>query len=160
MTDNPLSANDDQAHRPPVVTGAFPWAETTAAVIYVGTAMATGVLGNAAYDGLRAALGRLRRSQVSTAPKSPDPDIELVARTALKLRCEELGAEDLTGSAVDAMVWAAHPGWVVSFSVRNPGSIRSVSVSLSVDEQRADVRAEIRIPDELLAQRRDEQEDE
>ncbi|MFJ8579731.1 hypothetical protein [Micromonospora sp. NPDC093277] len=131
------------------------WAQST--VIYLGSAIASGVLGNVAYDGLKAALGRLRRGKVSPDPGPQDPDLVLLARAAVHARCADLGLDEQAGADVNAVCSHAAGGWEVLFRGRPDGV--TASVRLSVDDQRADVKAEVRLPQELISQPREVKDD-
>ncbi|SBT45353.1 hypothetical protein [Micromonospora narathiwatensis] len=160
MTDDPRPAGDHPAIQPPGPVTPVPhtrlnpielsgWAQAT--VVYIGSAVAAGVLGNIAYDGLKAALGRLRRGKVSPEPRLQDPDLVLLARTAVNVRCTELGIDGQAGADLNATCMPVSDGWEVLFR-RLPHGV-TASVRLSVDDQRADVKAEVRLPEELVSQR-------
>lgn len=117
--------------------------------------MAAGVIGNVTSDVLKAAIGRLRRREVSPDPLAPDSDLVLVARTAVNLQCAQLGVDEQAGADVEAFCFSAPDGWEVLFRARPRGV--AATVQLSVDEERADVKAEVRLPEKLFVDREDEE---
>ncbi|TNH29833.1 hypothetical protein FHG89_10640 [Micromonospora orduensis] len=109
-----------------------------AAAVWVGASAAAGVLGNAVYDALKAALGRLRRRKVATA----EDDLVLFARVALDLaRPALLDTDELFDREVYVSCREVRGGWRVTFY----SGEETVRVRLSVDDERQDVKAKVRL---------------
>ncbi|MFG2052247.1 hypothetical protein ACGFIW_33050 [Micromonospora sp. NPDC048935] len=128
------------------------WAQTTA--LFIGQAMAAGVIGNLTHEALKAALGKLRRRERARELLYHDPDFELVARTAVNWQCAQHGVADQAGAEVEAICSPTSDGsngLDVYFRDRPRGV--TATVHLSFDKQRADVKAEVRLPEKLVGQR-------
>ncbi|RAO26092.1 hypothetical protein ONO23_05495 [Micromonospora noduli] len=129
------------------------WAD--AALIFIGVAIGQGLIGNLTTDALKATFGRLGRHEVPPDPRAPDPDTVFLARSVLNARCAQLGINELTGDDVDAFCMPTSGGLEVLFRGRGRRRWATASVLLSVDEQRADIRAEVRLPETLVRRSRD-----
>ncbi|WP_200214358.1 hypothetical protein [Micromonospora coerulea] len=165
MTNDARPAGDSRAIRSQSSTAAnrgelihfSGWAEVV--VVFIGVAITNGLIGNLATDALKATFGRLRRREVPPDPRAPDPDIVFLARTVLNARCAQLGIEELAGDDVDAFCMPTSDGLEVLFRGRGRRRWATASVQLSVDEQRADVRAEVRLPETLVSRSREVDDD-
>ncbi|MGK5741400.1 hypothetical protein [Micromonospora sp. URMC 103] len=70
--------------------------------MFIGTSVGAGVLGNAAYDALKRALGR-RRPKESALPVADEADARLLAGLALRLHLHSLGRIDEAHEAIEAV---------------------------------------------------------
>jgi hypothetical protein len=154
-----IEANNGPAQAIPitddVIVHSSWWAQ--AAGIYIGAKVLDGMIGNAAYDAVKAALGRLLRRGVPADPGTPNADVVLVARTAVNARSETLGGDELVDADANVACWPTSDGVEVLFRGQPRGVV--ASVQLSIDEQRGDVRATVRLAEKPVSRRRDVEDD-
>ncbi|MEU9828552.1 hypothetical protein [Micromonospora chersina] len=139
--------------RMPMRGEAGPWLEMTA--LWLGSAGAAGVVGNAAYDVIKAGIGRLRRPEVP--PDAPDPELVLVAREAANRQGGDSGVLNLSPDRE-----LAEPGFDAScaltpdgceFLFWNPHYGPTAAVEFSLDEESGKVKVVVRVPEKLVSQR-------
>lgn len=161
MTNDARPAGDSRVIRSDSPTNAHPggelvhfsgWAETV--VFFIGVAIGQGLIGNLTTDALKATFGRLLRREVPPDPRAPDPDTGRLARAVLNARCAQLGIDELAGDDVDTFCMPTSNGLEILFRGRGPRRWATASVLLSVDEQRADIKAEVRLPETLVSRSR------
>ncbi|MFF4880226.1 hypothetical protein [Micromonospora sp. NPDC000668] len=89
------------------------------------------MIGNLAYDALKAAFGKLRRREASPDLMKPDPDVVLLGRTALDTRYGELDVDEVRVADVDVVCFRASDGVEVLFRAKPRGSRHRSSCRLT-----------------------------
>ena len=87
-------------------------------VLWVATAVGSGGLGNAAYDGLKLTVGRFRRREklgvIPASPRLVDDEVVLMARLAVRVLRTESGLDAGGLLEVGSMDWSGEEWrWVV-----------------------------------------------
>ncbi|BCL15611.1 hypothetical protein [Micromonospora sagamiensis] len=136
ISDRPPTGSRGGGH--PLRVDFAEWTQT--AVFWVGASATAGVIGNAAYDAIKAAVARLK-SVHPAGPRDRDPDAVLLARSTVNLRCVQLGTGELAAETVQEVLCRWTPdGWTVQFLGESLNAIVDLSAGPGGEGFRAEVR--------------------